>query len=284
MRFFTHSSIRQKNNYGYWAVALGAAAFASYFIYNQFYSSRKIFNDPRKMPVQLFKPKEQKPNRGLMVLIEGLDLAGKSTLTRQLIEVLEKKNFRARFSRNAITRENPIAKVADDFRKEAKAGLLETGALFLAAHQYDALKFKEPDKNTIHIQDSCWLRTLAFHSGHHTRFIPQLIYQTHQDQPHFDVVIYLTASIEARKIRVLKREQESNQNDAADYWAYTDPEKVQKLDKILCEKTKELYPDSYCIDTSNLTPEKVLEKTLHILKNHLSELDITRENLCRASI
>src|SRR3990167_9407338 len=110
MRFFTHSSIRQKNNYGYWAVALGAAAFSSYFIYNQFYSSRKIFNDPRKMPVQLFKPKEQKPNRGLMVLIEGLDLAGKSTLTRQLIEVLEKKNFRARFSRNAITRENPIAK------------------------------------------------------------------------------------------------------------------------------------------------------------------------------
>src|SRR5439155_18295365 len=101
---------------------------------------------------------------GRVVLIEGLDLAGKSTLVRNLQAELTRRGIPVRVIRNALCPDNPIAALADQVRRDPEAGPIETGALFLAAHLWDARHFTPPPDRTVHIQDSCWLRTLAYHT------------------------------------------------------------------------------------------------------------------------
>ncbi len=110
---------------------------------------------------------------GRVVLIEGLDLAGKSTLVRNLQAELTRRGIPVRVSRNALCPDNPIAAVADQLRRDPHAGLVETGALFLAAHLWDARHFTPPPDGMVHIQDSCWLRTLAYHTFNQTPGIPE---------------------------------------------------------------------------------------------------------------
>jgi thymidylate kinase len=50
---------------------------------------------------------------GRIVLIEGLDLAGKSTLVRNLQAELTRRGIPVRVSRNALCPDNPIAALAD---------------------------------------------------------------------------------------------------------------------------------------------------------------------------
>jgi hypothetical protein len=82
--------------------------------------------------------------RGTMILVEAMDLAGKTSLTKSLRDKLKQSGRRTSFANNALVPANRIAQVADDFRKEKGAGLVETGAMFLAAHLLDATMFKYP--------------------------------------------------------------------------------------------------------------------------------------------
>lgn len=212
-------------------------------------------------------PKRDRKKRSLMILVEGLDLAGKSTLAKMLVKYFDQQGWRVRYSRNALVPTNPIALAADTLRKERDVGLLETGALFLAAHLYDAIAFKLPLAGVVHVQDSSWLRTLAYHSLHETRWIPDLIRQCRVYQPEFDVVIYLTASPEVRQWRVLKRENENpDENDAADFLAYVDPRKLEKHDRVLERITRECYGVSEIIDTTGLTPGQVLDRAVSLIR------------------
>ncbi len=205
-------------------------------------------------------------NNGWMILIEGLDLAGKSTLTRNLVNHLREAGEEISYARNALVPTNPVAVKADILRREEHTGLLETGALFLAAHLYDAKVFQYPKKGTFHIQDSCWLRTLAYNILYNTRFIPDLVKTCQILQPKFDLVIYLTASNEERRKRVFKRSQESQENDMADYLSWLNPEKLKKNDDILFEETLAIYPETKKIDTTNMSEDAVLKEVIRLLK------------------
>lgn len=205
-------------------------------------------------------------NAGQMILLEGLDLAGKSTLSRGLLKYFESQGLEVRYSRNALVSNNPIALRADELRREKDAGLMETGALFLAAHLYDSIEFSLPPPGTVHLQDSSWLRTLAYHTLNNTRWIPTLVRTCSVYQPNFNAVLYLTAGLEARKERVLQREREQpEENDPADYLAYSEPGKVQRHDNLLMEITLEAYPQAQILDTSGMTPTEVLERSIDLL-------------------
>jgi thymidylate kinase len=217
------------------------------------------------------------PNRGTMVLIEGLDLAGKSTLTRQIIEHAKSNHIDISTSRNALVPTNPIALIADEYRRDKKAGYLETGALFLAAHEYDAIEFKYPAPGKVHIQDSSWLRTLAFHTLHKTRWIPDLVKSVSRHQPEFDAVIYLTASTAVRQQRVLKREKEApHENDHSDYLCFSNPKKLEQLDQLLLAKTQEVYPHVKVIDTTNVKPDVLLQQCLPLI--YKQQVDSTADH------
>lgn len=75
------------------------------------------------------KPQHLTSTRGSMILIEGLDLAGKSTLTRGLVTRLKSKNYKISYSRNSMIFDNPIAQKAGILIREPDAGLVETGSL-----------------------------------------------------------------------------------------------------------------------------------------------------------
>lgn len=205
-------------------------------------------------------------NRGYMILVEGLDLAGKSTLTKSLFAELQNQGKEVSYARNAFVSCNPIAQKADVLRRQDHVSLQETGGLFLAAHLYDALVFEYPKPGAYHIQDSCWLRTLAYNTMYEARFIPELIRATHQFQPQFDIVMYLTASDKARRERVLKRALESEENDRADYLSWINPSRLRKNDAILFEQTVEFYPQTTKIDTTDMSPEEVLQKALDVIE------------------
>lgn len=205
---------------------------------------------------------------GPSILIEGLDLAGKSTLVRQLVVELEGLGWCVRCSRNALIVDNPIAMVADIERKKDNVCLNKTMLLFLSSHLYDAHKFKKPPTNTVHLQDSSWLRTVAFNVVRGNTEFLSLLEVVITLQPTFDLVIYLTADIESRKKRVLEREhQVPGENDKSDYLAHFDPELLVRNDKALLEAAKRYCGRVDVVDTSILTKGEVLSEVLSLLKN-----------------
>ena len=171
---------------------------------------------------------------GRVILIEGLDLAGKSTLVRNLQTELTRRGIPVRVSRNALCPDNPIAPVADALRRNPGAGLLETGGMFLASHLWDARNFEPPPEGEIHVQDSCWMRTLAHHTFHETPRIPELLRAAAASFPRFDVAIFLTADLVERRRRLEQRECEHpGSNDANDHLVINDPDCYLGLEKVL---------------------------------------------------
>ena len=75
-------------------------------------------------------------------------------------------------------------------------------ALFLAAHLWDARHFTTPPDGMVHVQDSCWLRTLAYHTWKDTPAIPEQLARAARYFPRFDAAVFLTAGVEERRRRL----------------------------------------------------------------------------------
>jgi thymidylate kinase len=198
---------------------------------------------------------------GRVVLIEGLDLAGKSTLVRNLQAELTGRGITVRVSRNALCPDNPIAALADKVRRDPHAGLVETGALFLAAHLWDARHFTPPPDGMVHIQDSCWLRTLAYHFWKDTPAIPEQLARAARYFPRFDAAVFLTAGVEERQQRLAQRERECpGTNDTNDHLVQSNPEGYLRLEQLLWQLTH-LYAKAPRIETTGI-PCQVLVSLL----------------------
>jgi thymidylate kinase len=202
---------------------------------------------------------------GKVILIEGLDLAGKSTLVRGLSDELTRRDIPVRVSRNALCPENPIAPVADALRRDPEAGLVETGHLFLASHLWDARNFQRPPAGTFHIQDSCWLRTLAYHKLRQTPDIPSMLSAVAPTFPRFDGAVFLTAGIEQRQRRLRQREKESpGSNDADDHLVHQDPELFMEGEQVLLSLFNQ-FEKAVVFDTATISRFALLCKILGFL-------------------
>jgi hypothetical protein len=194
---------------------------------------------------------------GPFILIEGLDLAGKSTLVRRLVAAACNQGAVSRTSRNALCPENPIALLADDLRRDSTAGFLETGSLFLSAHCWDARHFRLPPTGTVHFQDSSWLRTLAFHSHHRTPVIPEALRLASTSFPAFDVAIFITANIVSRRQRLQQRDiEQPGANDWQDHLVVKSPDEFLALEERLRRLTIERTGAAE-LDTTGLSPDEV---------------------------
>jgi thymidylate kinase len=195
---------------------------------------------------------------GRVVLIEGLDLAGKSTLVRNLQAELARRGIPVRASRNALCPDNPIAALADQLRRDPHTGLVETGALFLASHLWDARHFTPLPDGTVHLQDSCWLRTLAYHTWKDTPAIPEQLARAARYFPRFDGAVFLTAGIEERQRRLEQREREqAGSNDANDHLVQSDPQGYLRLEQVLWQLTN-LYTKATRIETTGIPGERLV--------------------------
>jgi len=209
---------------------------------------------------------------GPLILIEGLDLAGKSTLFHRLVAELQQRGVAVRTSRNALCPENRIALLADELRRDPTAGFVETGALFLAAHCWDARHFRRPPAGTVQIQDSSWLRTLAFHTHHRTPAIPEELRSASASFPAFDAAIFLTASIERRRQRLAMREAEQpGSNDWQDHLVAKAPHEFRALENELRRMAIE-YAGAVELDTTVLSPDEVLIAALQHFSRFLPKV------------
>jgi thymidylate kinase len=203
---------------------------------------------------------------GKVILIEGLDLAGKSTLVENLRVELTRRGIPVRVSRNALCPENPIAALADRLRRDPSAGLVETGAMFLAAHLWDARHFVQPADGMIHIQDSCWLRTLAYHCSRGTPGVARMLDRARPSFPRFDATVFITASIDERRSRLVEREQQRpGANDDGDLEVVHDPESFCATERLLLRSATKLCR-ARIINTTELSRQGVLLAALRLLK------------------
>lgn len=84
-----------------------------------------------------------------MVLVEGLDLAGKTTLCEGLVSKLQEQGWTAVLTKNNLLGENVVGKRAKRYAVGAHTTTLETGALFLASHFYDTTLFQPLDDGVV---------------------------------------------------------------------------------------------------------------------------------------
>lgn len=192
---------------------------------------------------------------GGMILIEGLDLAGKSTLVRGLAALLEDMKIPFRVSHNSLCPENPVARFADWMRRDQGRGSLEGSCLFLAAHLWDVRNF-QPSRD-LHIQDSCWLRAHAYDVENRSLW-------AHAPSVKFDRALFLTASLPVRQERLHQRKLEGGAADAQDHWVHSDPDRFCEMEARLLTVVSQHAPTEV-LDTTELNAREVLQQSLRLL-------------------
>ncbi len=165
---------------------------------------------------------------GRLVLVEGLDLAGKSTLIAGLARVYSERGWKVTVSHGDLCPDNPVAKVTRQMmRWDPGFTPEEGGPLFLASHLWDLRHFKYPrGRREIHIQDSCALRSLAFERvvGHSE--MAEKFASVARRLPRFDAAFVLTASLATRYQRYAQRVG----NDLHDAFMLRDPVRFSRVD------------------------------------------------------
>ncbi len=198
---------------------------------------------------------------GRIILVEGLDLAGKSTLVARLRESLEATGFSLRGSNGELCPQNPTARVAREMvRWDEGFGGLEAGALFLSAQMWDARHFRPPSSGQIHLQDSSWLRSLAFERVLGSPIVAQMMEEQAKNLPAFDQALILTASLETRARRLKQREK----NDLHDLFAFRKPDLFLAIERELV-RLAQLKAGAQVLVTDELDQEQVLERAQALL-------------------
>lgn len=189
-----------------------------------------------------------------MILVEGLDLAGKSTL----IEGLRQHFGRTRVLNGQFCSNNPSGKVARELvRWDEGFGGLEAGSLFLSSMLWDARHFVPPAPGEVHLQDSCWLRTLAFEQLFGSIPIARMMEEQGRRFPRFEKAFFLTASLAERERRFRSR----SQNDLHDLMAFRKPDKFLAIERRLRDLVIE-WEAGVVIETDGLSPAQVLSRVL----------------------
>ncbi|MFA5508724.1 MAG: hypothetical protein WC314_17225 [Vulcanimicrobiota bacterium] len=193
---------------------------------------------------------------GRMILVEGLDLAGKSTLIQGLEKRLTERGWLVEVRHGDLCEQNPVAGVTRQMMRWDPGFKPDEGApLFLASHLWDLRNFQPPIRpNHLHLQDSCALRSLAFERILGRRFYARQLESVVDRLPGFDAAYVLTASLKNRRERFLKRAQ----NDLHDSFMLSDPVRFTLVDSELMHLCVEKC-EAKLISTDDYTVENLLE-------------------------
>lgn len=192
--------------------------------------------------------------RPYYIHFDGMDLAGKTTATKNFIK---STNLEWEFRRNSFSGNNPIHLLADSLRKAEVYDAEVLGNLYVAALMADIRSFKWPNQNTI--QDSTIiLRSIAFHTVRGTPRIREVLLDLLPEHPRFDASFIFTASIEERVKRLHKRMELAPQEvSEEDLMVIKKPEKFLAMEACLVDTAKMAF-HSVVIDTSSLSADMVV--------------------------
>lgn len=202
------------------------------------------------------------------VLVEGLDLSGKTSACRVLVgELSPTPDHR----RNALTRGNPLYDIADRLRRERGLSGTYLGHLYVAALALDLEHYVLPEKITIQ-ESTIGLRSFAHYAARGDEDIAMAFATLLDDDRHpkFACSVVLTASIPARRARLEKRRREAPEEIADDDLAViTTPDTFQRMEDILIREAISRY-SAAVIDTSSMTAAEVVAAIREVIEHAIS--------------
>ena len=186
--------------------------------------------------------------------IEGLDLSGKSTLVKTIIEN-SKLYWLVRNKK--LTNINPIFDFVTKIQKEGQYSLDVIGNMCLGALWADIDNYLVEEKNII--QDSTMaLRSLAYYAARGYTKIANGFEAALDKHPKPTHSFCLSASLDTRLKRLDKRFKENGQISKLDLEIINNPKLFMKTDKIIQDAAIK-YFNSKIIDTSNLSEYDIFE-------------------------
>lgn len=176
--------------------------------------------------------------------IEGLDLAGKSTVCRKLVEKLG-----ARKRHNSLVDPNPVQVRAEALQKADTLSPKTLGGVFFGSLLYDLAHFTEDGVTTV--QDSSTiLRSIAYHSVVGDKALAEEFRKLLPVYPRFAVTCVISASREVRLKRLEGRISRGN-DMAEDYFVRDHYDLFRQMEDVLSETAVEHF-GAVRIDTSSL--------------------------------
>ena len=188
--------------------------------------------------------------------IEGLDLAGKSTISKFIAKT---QGFELRNNSLLPIGRNPFVIKADQLRKIGAVGNANIGEIYLDALKYDIVEYNNVANGTTIVQDSTIIiRSIAYHTVYGNNELAEEFRALLPMHPRFNVSCLLTASDVVRKMRLRGRISRHNDNPE-DYLIYSDPEKFYAMENIIKEIILNEF-NGVIIDSSMLEQEGEKER------------------------
>jgi hypothetical protein len=213
-------------------------------------------------------------NSAPCILIEGLDLAGKTSACRALVAGLSP---RPEHRCNALTSGNVIYDVADQVRRAGGLHGTYLGYLYLAAMAMDLRLYSPPVRMTIQ-ESTIGLRSFCHYQARGERRIARAFAALldADEHPRFDRSIVLTASLEARRNRLEMRRREAPEEIADDDLAVlVAPDTFRRMDDILITEATRRF-GAAVIDTSDMSMAEVVTAVGSVIAEVIGAMGMAR--------
>lgn len=196
------------------------------------------------------------------ILIEGLDLAGKTSICKELMGALE---GRLDYRRNKLSAGNMLFDIADRFRFTRGLDAESLGHLYLAAAALDLKLYEKPRR--LAVQDSTIaLRSFAFYSARGMDLLASSFQRLLDRYPEFDLSIVLTANIAVRRERLeLRRLATPDEIADDDELVNREPDTFRRMEDALIEEAAARF-NAVLLDTSELTLEQAVAAVLKMMQ------------------
>lgn len=188
----------------------------------------------------------------MRVLIDGLDLSGKSTLAASLAEALLAAGLPVRRSVGGLHKGMADRVAGWLYRRLPPGSALVSWAFALALW---ADRRARPEAAVV-VHEAHAAHAIAFAEGFGQRLPAALLRRLRPRLPRFDLVIYLGARPLTRYRRYLGRPR----NDAVDAALLADPARLERIDARLASLLAE--DGAWRIDTDELDADEILERVL----------------------
>ena len=195
----------------------------------------------------------------MTIHIEGLDLAGKSTICRLLCKRLD-----AEHRHNTILPDgaNPIYDAANKWRADDSILPEAVGWAYYGALLVDLQSYSSPTIAVV--QDSTiLLRSIVFHRLNGNSQMVEAFESKLGIHPRFTLSVFLHASAEVRLKRLEGRISRGN-DFPDDYLIRTDPSKFYDMENNLKDVACRNF-DAICVDTSRLEEDGEKERVISLI-------------------
>lgn len=199
----------------------------------------------------------------MLIIIEGSDFAGKSTVTKLVVENLVNAGYIARSTSTCLS-QGLMSRIVDYVQNITNRKSLLKPIIFHLAYVWDAVAWRLPFES-IQIQESYILRVIAFAIANNLVVSRIMLSLIQPFSPKAQIAFFLHCDFEVRK----QRYQESNSMDPRDYHRFNVAIENNKL--LDCRLQELARENNYIfIDTASNLPHRTAEI---IVSSIIDELD-----------